>query len=166
MVRIAIDCMGGDHGLTTTIPACLRFLKQYDDVELILVGRQAEVEGALLKKKALEHPRITIRHASEVVAMDEPPAQALRNIVATNDDRPRTMHTVAARTDRESLPDRVAALLDRDDYRRARRTQAWRQHTAQTHAREAAFQRLSATRHDHLGRERSRGRNRGYGLEL
>ncbi|HEY1058745.1 MAG TPA: phosphate acyltransferase PlsX [Limnobacter sp.] len=79
MVRIAIDCMGGDHGLTTTIPACLRFLKQYDDVELILVGRQAEVEGALLKKKALEHPRITIRHASEVVAMDEPPAQALRN---------------------------------------------------------------------------------------
>jgi len=79
MVRIAIDCMGGDHGLSVTVPACLRFLKEFDDVELILVGRQAEVEAALQRKKALEHPRITIRHASEVVAMDEPPAQALRN---------------------------------------------------------------------------------------
>ncbi|MFN4328088.1 MAG: phosphate acyltransferase PlsX [Limnobacter sp.] len=79
MVRIAIDCMGGDHGLSVTVPACLRFLKEFDDVELILVGRQAEVESALQRKKALEHPRITIRHASEVVAMDEPPAQALRN---------------------------------------------------------------------------------------
>jgi len=92
--------------------------------------------------------------------------QALHNIVAANDDRPRTMHTVAARTDRESLPDRVATLLDRNDDRRARRAQACRQHAAQTHAREAAFQRLSATRHEHVGRERSRGRNHGYGLEL
>ena len=79
MVRIAIDCMGGDHGLSVTIPACLRFLKQHPDVQLVLVGKQAEIEAALAKKKALEHPQITIRHASEVVEMDEPPAQALRN---------------------------------------------------------------------------------------
>ncbi len=45
----------------------------------MLVGKQAEIEAALAKKKALEHPQITIRHASEVVEMDEPPAQALRN---------------------------------------------------------------------------------------
>lgn len=79
MVRIAIDCMGGDHGLSVTVPACLKFLKNFEDAQLVLVGRQDEIEAALLKKKALEHPRITIRHASEVVGMDEPPAQALRN---------------------------------------------------------------------------------------
>ncbi|MEQ9107265.1 MAG: phosphate acyltransferase PlsX [Limnobacter sp.] len=79
MVRIAIDCMGGDHGLSVTIPACLRFLKLHPDVQLVLVGKQAEIEAALARKKALEHPQITIRHASEVVEMDEPPAQALRN---------------------------------------------------------------------------------------
>ena len=55
------------------------------------------------------------------------------------------MHTVAARTDRELLPTAVAALLDRNDQRRADRAQAWRQHTAQTRAREAAYQRLTAT---------------------
>lgn len=79
MVRIAIDCMGGDHGLSVTVPACLRFLKQHPEVQLVLVGKQPEIEAALAKKKALEHPQITIRHASEVVEMDEPPAQALRN---------------------------------------------------------------------------------------
>ncbi len=79
MVRIAIDCMGGDHGLSVTVPACLRFLKEFDDVHLILVGRQPDIEAALLKKKALEHPCLTIHHASEVVEMDDPPAQALRN---------------------------------------------------------------------------------------
>lgn len=79
MVRIAVDCMGGDHGLPVTIPACLRFIKLHPDVQLVLVGKQQEIEAALLKKKALENPQITIRHASEVVEMDEPPAQALRN---------------------------------------------------------------------------------------
>lgn len=78
MVRIAIDCMGGDHGLPVTIPACLQFLKQIEGTHLILVGKQEEIEAALSKKGALEHPRITIHHASEVVEMDDAPAQALR----------------------------------------------------------------------------------------
>ncbi len=78
MVRIAVDCMGGDHGLSVTIPACLSFLERQSDVEIVLVGKQGEIEQALTKKKALEHPRLTIRHASEVVTMDDPPAQALR----------------------------------------------------------------------------------------
>ena len=78
MVRIAVDCMGGDHGLSVTIPACLAFLNRYEDVEFVLVGRQEHIEQALTKRKALEHDRITIRHASEVVEMDDPPAHALR----------------------------------------------------------------------------------------
>jgi phosphate acyltransferase len=79
MVRIAIDCMGGDHGLSITIPACLSFLKQCPDVNLILVGREVDIELALSKKKCLGHPKLSVQHASEVVGMDEPPAQALRN---------------------------------------------------------------------------------------
>jgi hypothetical protein len=46
-----------------------------------------------------------------------------------NDDRLRTMHTVVAGTDRESLPAVVVALMDRNDQRCAERTQAWRRHT-------------------------------------
>ena len=93
-------------------------------------------------------------------------AHALHTILTANDDRPRTMHTVAQRTDRKLLPTVVAALLDRNDQRRADRAQAWRQHTAQTRAREAAYQRLTATSQQAATRERSRGVDQGYGLEL
>jgi ATP-dependent exoDNAse (exonuclease V) alpha subunit len=89
-------------------------------------------------------------------------------MILANDDRARTMHTVAARTDRDLLPTIIADLLDRNDQRRAHRAQAWRRHTAQTRAREAAYQRLTATCQQATQRQRSRsrGRDQGQGLEL
>ena len=76
------------------------------------------------------------------------------------------MHTVAARTDRDLLPTTVAALLDRNHQRRADRAQTWQQHTAQNLAREAAYQRITATSQQAAQRQRSRSRDQGYGLEL
>jgi len=76
-------------------------------------------------------------------------------MILANDDRPRTMHAEAERTDRELLPPLVAALLDRSDQRRAARRAAWRQHRAQARAREAAHQHLSQTTRDTAERERS-----------
>jgi len=78
-VRIAIDCMGGDHGLAVTVPAALDFLRQVDDVRLLLVGPKEAIEQALAKSRTVDATRIEIRHASEVVAMDDPPATALRS---------------------------------------------------------------------------------------
>ena len=60
----------------------------------------------------------------------------------------------------------MAALLDRNDERRADRTRVWRRHSAQTRAREAAYQRFTTTRQQAAQRQRSRGADRGYGLEL
>jgi hypothetical protein len=91
-------------------------------------------------------------------------AHYFRMILANDDDRARTIHTVAARTDRELLPTIVAALLDRNDQRRTNRAQAWRRHNAQTRARDAAHQRITTTRR--WTAERQRSRDQGYGLEL
>ena len=66
--------MGGDHGPHVTVPAALAFQARLADVELILVGQREEVERELAGKPA----RARVHHASELVAMDEPPAQALR----------------------------------------------------------------------------------------
>jgi conjugative relaxase-like TrwC/TraI family protein len=92
-------------------------------------------------------------------------AHALHMILTANDDRARTMHSVAARTDRKLLPAIVAALLDRSDQRCADRAQAWRRHTAQARVREAAYQRFT-TRQQAAARQRGRSVDRGYGLEL
>ena len=78
IVRISIDCMGGDHGVGVTVPASLAFLKQVNDVHLTLVGRKEEVEAELAKNGALGNPHITVKDASDVVAMDTPLMAALR----------------------------------------------------------------------------------------
>jgi glycerol-3-phosphate acyltransferase PlsX len=77
-ITIAVDCMGGDHGPTVTVPAVLDFLRIERDCAAILVGR-AEVLRPLLGQAATEPgDRLRIHHASEVVGMDEPVASALR----------------------------------------------------------------------------------------
>ena len=71
--------MGGDHGLSVTVPAALDFLKQVDDARLLLVGQKDAIDQALAKSRTVDSTRIEVRHASEVVAMDDPPATALRS---------------------------------------------------------------------------------------
>ncbi len=74
--RIAIDCMGGDHGPSVTVPAALRFLEDHPGASLILVGREEVLRPLLGSQDA--NPRLRVVHASEVVEMDESPALALR----------------------------------------------------------------------------------------
>lgn len=71
--------MGGDHGLSVTVPAALDFLKLVDDARLLLVGQKDAIDQALAKSRTVDSTRIEVRHASEVVAMDDPPATALRS---------------------------------------------------------------------------------------
>jgi glycerol-3-phosphate acyltransferase PlsX len=76
-VRIAIDAMGGDHGPLVTVAAALSFLHHHDDARLLLVGRRTEIEPLLARAGPL-CSRVEVVHTDEVVAMDDPPAQALR----------------------------------------------------------------------------------------
>jgi phosphate acyltransferase len=77
-IKISIDCMGGDHGLSVTIPAAISFLKREAEAELILVGLEDAIRAELKKHHAEAHPRLSIHHASEQVLMDDPLEVALR----------------------------------------------------------------------------------------
>lgn len=76
-IRVAIDCMGGDHGPSVTVPAALRFLETHPQGQLILVGLEEEIRRHL--GKGADDGRVRVVHASQVVGMDEPPASALKN---------------------------------------------------------------------------------------
>ncbi|MFC5301099.1 phosphate acyltransferase PlsX [Azospira restricta] len=75
-ITIAVDCMGGDHGPRVTVPAALAAIQRHSDLSVILVGLEDQLRPLL---KGDEGGRVAIRHASEVVAMDESPALALRS---------------------------------------------------------------------------------------
>jgi glycerol-3-phosphate acyltransferase PlsX len=70
--------MGGDHGPGVTVPAALEFQARQADVALVLVGRRVDVAAQLASRGVAEGPRLRVHDASEVVDMDEPPAQAMR----------------------------------------------------------------------------------------
>ncbi|MEN3069176.1 phosphate acyltransferase PlsX [Uliginosibacterium sediminicola] len=77
-VTIAIDCMGGDHGPSVTLPAACEFLRADPDVKLVLVGLPEIFTGAIASELASFGARVRIQHASEVISMDEAPAIAMR----------------------------------------------------------------------------------------
>ena len=71
-VRLAVDCMGGDHGPTVTLPACRAFLDAHPQAELLLVGHADALAAART------WPRCQVVPASEVVTMDDTVEVALR----------------------------------------------------------------------------------------
>ena len=77
-VKVAIDCMGGDHGVHVTVPAALRVVRDDRDTSVILVGLSDAIEHELARHGAGPGPRTVIRHASQVVEMSEAPAAAMR----------------------------------------------------------------------------------------
>lgn len=77
-VTITLDAMGGDHGVSVTVPAALAALDKHATLNLILVGQRGVLRDELARRRVAESDRLIIHHASEVVDMDEPPAQALR----------------------------------------------------------------------------------------
>ena len=78
-VTLAIDCMGGDHGPSVTVPAALNYMRGDRDTRIVLVGRPEAIEPHVGTAFAEFGERLRIQRASEVVGMDEPPAQAMRS---------------------------------------------------------------------------------------
>lgn len=76
---IALDAMGGDHGLKVIVPAALHILKRHPNVNLILVGKEDQLAPLLQETGKSFENRWEIVHASEEVAMNESPSQALRS---------------------------------------------------------------------------------------
>jgi glycerol-3-phosphate acyltransferase PlsX len=77
-VKVAIDCMGGDHGAHVTVPAALAVARDDRDASFILVGLQDTIARELQRHGAAPDTRMSIRHASQVVEMNEAPAAAMR----------------------------------------------------------------------------------------
>ncbi|HLB05849.1 MAG TPA: phosphate acyltransferase PlsX [Thermodesulfobacteriota bacterium] len=75
-MKIALDAMGGDHAPVVEVKGAVLAAKEYGS-HVILVGDRDTVEKELSSHNAGNLP-ISIRHASEVIGMEESPSKALR----------------------------------------------------------------------------------------
>ena len=77
MVKIVVDCFGGDHSPEANVDGALRALTEIGDLSLILTGDEAKIR-ALLDGKSYDEARLTIVHAPDVVGVDEKPTDVIR----------------------------------------------------------------------------------------
>lgn len=77
MIRLAIDIMGGDQGVSPLVLGAIQALKEIPELNLTLVGNQDEI----LTCVDLQHheSRLKVVDAPDSVDMDDNPLAALRN---------------------------------------------------------------------------------------
>ncbi|MBX3361055.1 MAG: phosphate acyltransferase PlsX [Phycisphaeraceae bacterium] len=77
-MRLAVDVMGGDHAPDAILRGCVDALPDLGDGDrLVLVG-PSDIIVDYLKERRVKDDRVSIEHASEVIAMDDTPAMAVR----------------------------------------------------------------------------------------
>ncbi|MDF2719268.1 MAG: phosphate acyltransferase [Paenibacillus sp.] len=75
-MRIAIDAMGGDHGPAMTVAGALLAAKEWNDVEIILVGDEGKISAHI--PNGTKPANITVLHAADIISADDEPARAVR----------------------------------------------------------------------------------------
>ncbi len=77
-MRIAVDAMGGDHAPDEIVKGAVDAARRFNAVDKIyLVGDESAIKEVLNGLDGVSD-RIEVRHASEVVGMEEAPAVAIR----------------------------------------------------------------------------------------
>ncbi|MEW6161925.1 MAG: phosphate acyltransferase PlsX [Nitrospirota bacterium] len=76
-MRIALDAMGGDYAPAINVEGAVETVNDLEGIDVILVGDESSIKRELESKKYLPN-RISIKHASQVVGMDESPSVAIR----------------------------------------------------------------------------------------
>lgn len=77
MVTVAVDAMGGDHAPIEIIKGAIDAVNQRNDITVQLVGRSDDIEKELAKY-TYDKNRVSIIHASEVIATEAPPVASIR----------------------------------------------------------------------------------------
>ena len=77
MIKIVLDCFGGDHSPEANIEGGLRALRRFPDLYLILTGDEALLRSKLAGRE-YDAARLEIVDAPEVIGCDEVPTDAIR----------------------------------------------------------------------------------------
>ena len=75
--RIVVDAMGGDYAPRVPVQAAVEAVKGREDIQVILTGRQQEIQREL-DKYEYNKTAIQIEDAGEVIETAEPPVMAIR----------------------------------------------------------------------------------------
>lgn len=77
MIKIIVDCFGGDHSPEANIEGSLSALERFSDLSIILTGDESVI-ASKLEGRVYDRSRLSIVHAPDVIGCDEKPTDAIR----------------------------------------------------------------------------------------
>ncbi len=77
MVKIIVDCFGGDHSPLSNVDGAIQALATIPDLYLILTGDESAIKSTL-EGRSYDRSRLEIIHAPQVIGCDEKPTDAVR----------------------------------------------------------------------------------------
>lgn len=77
MIKIIVDCFGGDHSPDANIDGAIDALQRFEDLSIILTGDET-ILRTKLAERTYPADRIEIVHAPEVISCDDKPTDAVR----------------------------------------------------------------------------------------
>lgn len=76
-MRLAVDAMGGDNAPDEIVKGAVEAVKKFP-CEIVLVGDEDKIKNVLKDEPDLDNLPLTIKHTTEIIAMREHPADAVR----------------------------------------------------------------------------------------
>ena len=76
-MKITIDTLGGDNGSEPMVLGVSEALKAYDDFDIILVGKEKEL-NPLIDKYGCDKNRVSVINSTEVITCHDAPVDAIR----------------------------------------------------------------------------------------
>ena len=77
MIKIIIDCFGGDHSPEANVDGAVAALASFPDLQLVLSGDEATIRQCL-EGRSWDASRLEILHAPQVIGCDEKPTDVIR----------------------------------------------------------------------------------------
>ena len=77
MIKVAVDAMGGDYAPGEMVAGAVDAVNAQPGIQVLLVGKE-DIVNAELSKHTYEKDRIQVVNATEVIATEEPPVNAIR----------------------------------------------------------------------------------------
>ncbi len=75
---ILVDAMGGDNAPGEIVKGCMDAINEQEGFDIMLIGDKDRIDS-IIKERNFKNPRLTVKHASEVITNDDLPTKAIKN---------------------------------------------------------------------------------------
>lgn len=76
-IKIAVDTLGGDYGCEYMMLGISEALKEFDDIDIIVTGKEEDIKK-YIKEYGIDESRLTIINATEEITCHDAPVEAIR----------------------------------------------------------------------------------------